>query len=184
MINITIRHLNLGIFLTCILIFVQILFGLTFLPDFIPEHFYDLKNLIMQVAYTGIYVSIILLIRIIVIKNESIVNFFIWIICVEIISGLRNILNILEITQQPIVGALVGYVLIALYVILLVKILHQKYDEKPEISLLRPYIIALISIFVIAGAGSIYAELQVDIICMRFLNGSFQSRIFFWLLIL
>ena len=152
------RKIRLGIVFTYILIFIQVLFALTFLLNFSAESYDDKKEIIYQISYAYAYVSILVLIRRLIIDNISISKNLTWIIQLEILKALSSILVSANIYQVKILVSLFGLILIILYIIFIVNILNKKYDDKLEIKELRPYVIALIFGFIITLIGGIYAE--------------------------
>jgi len=152
------RKIRLGIVFTYFLIFIQVLFALTFFLDFTVGSFDDKKEIIYQISYTYAYVSILILIRKLIIDNFSIYKNLSWIIQLEILKALGSILVSSNIYQFKILVSLFGLILIILYILFIVNILNKKYDDKLEIKGLRPYVIALIFGFIITLIGGIYAE--------------------------
>lgn len=156
--NMTKRKVELGIIFTYILIFIQVLFALTFLINFMTESYDDKKDMLYQVSYAYVYVSILILIRKLVTDNILISKYLTWIIRLEILKALSSLLVSANIYQAKILVSLFGLILLFLYIILIVNILNKQYDDKVEIKGLRPYVIALIFGFVITLIGGIYAE--------------------------
>jgi len=152
------RKIRLGVIFTYILIFIQVLFALTFLLNFMAESYDDKKEMIYQISYAYAYVSILILIRKLIIGNSSISEYLTWIIRLEILKALSSLFVSANIYQAKILVSLFGLILIILYIILIVNILNKKYDDKAEIKGLRPFAIALIFGFIITLIGGIYAE--------------------------
>jgi hypothetical protein len=152
------RKINIGIIQTYVLVLIQVLFALTFLFDFMAENYDDKKDLIYQIAYVYVYVSILTLIKKLVIDNLVIVKYLNWIIKLEIFKALTSILVAAGIYQVGFFTFLFGLILLILYIILIFNILNKKYNDNKEIIGLRPFVIALIFGFITSLIGGIYAE--------------------------
>jgi hypothetical protein len=157
------RKLKIGIIQTYILIFIQILFALTFLIDFLAENYDEKKEIIYQVSNVYIYVSILMLIRRLTIENKVIVKYISWIIKLEVLRAVCNILVSIKVHQASIFDFLFGLTLLILYIILIINILKKKYNDKVEITGLRPFVIALIMGFIVALIGGIYTLYNLEL---------------------
>ena len=152
------RKLRIGIIYTLFLIFIQILFALTYLLDFNSENYNEKKVLVYQVSNLYVYVSVLLLIRKLVVDNSLISKYLTWIIRLEILKVLSYVLVSLNIYQSGILFSSFLVVLLVLYIILILEILNKKYYDNIVIKGLRPFVIASTIGFSISLIGGIYAE--------------------------
>lgn len=152
------RKLRIGIIYTLFLIFIQILFALTYLLDFNSENYNEKKVLVYQVSNLYVYVSVLLLIRKLVVDNSLISKYLTWIIRLEILKVLSYVLVSLNIYQSGILFSSFLVILLVLYIILILEILNKKYYDNIVIKGLRPFVIASTIGFSISLIGGIYAE--------------------------
>jgi len=154
----TTKKLKLGVIYTWILILIQLLFASTFTFDFMTESYDDKKELIYKITYLYAYVSILTLIRKIVVDNYLISKYLTWIIRLEILRVLSSLLVTINIFQAKALVSLIGLFLFVFYVLFFVNVLRKKYNNKVEITELRPFTIAFTISAIIAAIGGIYAE--------------------------
>lgn len=149
---------KIGIIHTYLLIFIQIIFAMTFWIDSMAENYDDQKEIIYQIVYAYLYVSVLTLIKKLVIRNSVIVKYFSWIIPLEILRALSSILVATGFYSAAMLVSLFGLALLILYIILFVNILNNRYNQIIEIIRLRPFVIAMIFGIIIAIVGVFYAE--------------------------
>jgi hypothetical protein len=162
--------IRLGIVFTYILILIQVLFVFNLIVNSETGNFDDNKEIIYQISYAYVYVSILMVIRKLVINNPSILKYFTWIIQFEILKALSGLVASANIFQAKIIDSLLGLILITLYIILIVNILNKKYDNKLEIKGLRPFGIALLFGLMITLIFAIIAEYKREFEIYRLLS--------------
>ena len=150
--------IRLGIVFTYFLILIQMLFVLNLIVNSETGNYDDKKEIIYQISYAYVYVSILMVIRKLVINNPSILKYFNWIVQLEILKALSGLVASANIFQAKIIDSLFGLILIILYIILIVNIHNKKYDDKMEIKGLRPFGIALLFGLMITLIFAIIAE--------------------------
>lgn len=151
------RKLDIGIVHASILVLVQVLYALTFYFDFLSESSDIARSIIYQATFAYAYISVLMLIRRILSKDKVLINNVLWIIRLEGIKALGNIILFIGVYSAAIVVYICSLVLTVFYILSMVRIFNSRNAGRSEIIKLGPILISLVICFLLASIGGAYA---------------------------
>jgi hypothetical protein len=152
------RKLDIGIIQVSFLVFIQAFYALTIYLESLSQGFEAAKTIIYQATYAYVYISVLMLIRKILSNDKILYNNVLWIIRLEVIKAIGNVLLAIGVYFAAIFVLASNLVLAVFYILSMVRIFSDKHTERSEITQLGPVMISLVSCFIVATLGGWYAS--------------------------
>lgn len=149
-------RLQRGIYLIILIIVVQGFSSLVSYLNYDSIEPFDVKEIISQITYVFLYVSLLRVIRQLVAENQKCSDLLQWVIRLEVMKVVSDLLGVFIRAEVGFISSAISLGLLIIYIRLISEIFSSRNKDNAAIVLLKPYFVSLIAVSIIAVGLIVY----------------------------